>query len=77
MIRLFIFIFIRFFITVLVIYLALTLLRKVIRFVQGYSSPSQSNPPKDKFSKPKEDYKDVKDAKFTELPDKQAEDKSS
>ena len=76
MIRLFIFVFLRFFITVLAIYLGLTLLRKVIRVLQGYSPPS-SNPRKENYQKPKEDYNDVKDAKFTELSDKQAEDKSS
>ena len=70
MIRLFIFIFIRFFITALAIYLVLTLLKKIIRILQGYSHPSLHNPQQENQPKPKEDYKDVKDAKFVELPNK-------
>jgi hypothetical protein len=74
MIRLFIFVLVRFFITVLAIYLALTLLKKVIQALQGRSHPPPSNPQQQKNPTPKEDYKDVKDAKFVELPNKDSED---
>jgi large-conductance mechanosensitive channel len=74
MIRLFIFVLVRFFIIAFAIYLALTLLKKVIRTLQGYSPPSPRNPQKESHPKTTEDYKDVKDAKFTELPNKQTED---
>ncbi|MGD0036205.1 MAG: hypothetical protein ABSC53_02800 [Bacteroidota bacterium] len=74
MIRLFIIVLFRFFITALVIYLVLTLFKKIIRTLQGYSDPSLHNPQQEKQPKAKEDYKDVKDAKFVELPNKQTED---
>ena len=74
MIRLFIFVFFRFFITVIAIYLALTLLKKVIRTFQGYSTPPPRRPQKGNHLKTKDEYKDVKDANFTELPNKQTED---
>jgi len=74
MVRLFIFVFVRFFITVLAIFLALTLLKKFIRTLQGYSPPSPRSPQKENHPKTEVDYKDVKDAKFTELPNKQTED---
>lgn len=73
MIRLFIFALIRFFIIAVAIYLALTLLKKIIQVLQGHSIPSPSNPQQQR-TKTKEDYKDVKDAKFVELPKKQTED---
>ena len=74
MIRLFMIILFRFFVTALVIYLVLTLFKKIIRTLQGYSNPSLHNPQEGKQPKAKEDYKDVKDAKFVELPNKQTED---
>ena len=74
MIRLFMIVLFRFFITALVIYLVLALFRKIIRALQGYSNPSLHNPQQEKQPKAKVDYKDVKDAKFVELPNKQAED---
>jgi large-conductance mechanosensitive channel len=74
MIRLFIIILFRFFVTALVIYFVLTLFKKIIRTLQGYSNPSLHNPQQEKQPKAKEDYKDVKDAKFVELPNKQTED---
>ena len=75
MIRLFLFVLFRFFIIVLIIYLALTLLKKFIQILQGrYHSPTH-DPKQEKSKKVKEEYKDVKDAKFVELPDKQTEDK--
>jgi flagellar basal body-associated protein FliL len=75
MIRLFIFVLIRFFMIALVFYAALTLLKKVIQALQGHSRPNSDNSQQEKHPKPAEDYKDVKDAKFVELPDKQAEKK--
>jgi large-conductance mechanosensitive channel len=74
MIRLFMIVLFRFFITALVIYLVLALFKKIIRTLQGYSNPSLHNPQQEKQPKAKEDYKDVKDAKFIELPNKQTED---
>jgi hypothetical protein len=74
MIRLFIIVLFRIFVTTLVIYLILTFFRKIIRILQGYSNPSLHNPQQEKQPKAKEDYKDVKDAKFIELPNKQTED---
>jgi large-conductance mechanosensitive channel len=76
MIRLFIIVLIRFFIITFAIYLALTLLKKVIQIMQGHSHMSTHNPQQPNQSKPKEDYKDVKDAKFVELPNKPTDDKS-
>lgn len=74
MIRLFIVVFFRFFIIVLAIYLALTLLKIIIRNLQGHSHPSPSNPQQEQNPKTKEGYKDVKDAKFVELTNKQTKD---
>jgi hypothetical protein len=42
--------------------------------LQGYSPPSPRNPQKENHPKTKDEYKDVKDAKFTELPIKPTED---
>jgi hypothetical protein len=53
----------------------LTLLKKVIQTLQGHSQPTSHHAQQEKHPKPKEDYKDVKDAKFVELPNKQAENK--
>jgi large-conductance mechanosensitive channel len=75
MIRLFIFVLIRFFLIAIAIYAVLTLLKKVIQTLQGRSQPTSHPAQQKKRAKPKEDYKDVKDAKFVELPNKQAENK--
>jgi large-conductance mechanosensitive channel len=75
MIRLFIFVFIRFILIAIAIYAALTLLKKVIQTLQGRSQPTSHNSQQETHPKPKEDYKDVKDAKFVELPNKQVENK--
>ena len=75
MIRLFIFIFVRFFLLALAVYLVLTVLKKVIQTLQGYSQPSSRNSQQEPRSKSKEEYKDIKDAKFVELPNKQDENK--
>ncbi|MGD1046054.1 MAG: hypothetical protein ABR936_12150 [Bacteroidota bacterium] len=74
MIRLFIFVLIRFFIIALVIYFVLTLLKRIIQTLQGRSRSSPRDPQQEKHPKIKEDYRDVKDAKFVELPNKQTED---
>ena len=75
MIRLFIFVLMRFFIIALIIYFVLTLLKRIIQTLQGRSHPSSNNTQQQGRPKTKEDYKDVKDAKFVELPNKQTEDK--
>jgi large-conductance mechanosensitive channel len=75
MIRLFIFVLIRFFLIAITIYAVLTLLKKVIQTLQGRSQPTSHPSQQKKRAKPKEDYKDVKDAKFIELPNNQAENK--
>ena len=74
MIRLFIFVLIRFFLLAIAIYAVLTLLKKVIQTLQGHSQPTSHHAQQEKQPKAKEDYKDVKDAKFIELPNKQTED---
>ena len=74
MIRLFLFVVVRFFIAALAVYVLLTLLRNVIRFLQGNSRPSPRNQQQGVPPKAKETYKDVKDATFRELPNKQSED---
>ena len=74
MVRLFIFVLIRFFIIALAIYFALTLLKNLIRILQRHSNPSPRNQKQENQPKAKEEYKDVKDAKFVELPNKQTED---
>ncbi len=67
----------RFFITALAIYLALTLLRSFIRMLQGNTPPPQHPAPPDQAPKPKVEYKDVQDAKFTDLREEQSKDHSS
>jgi hypothetical protein len=76
MIRLFIFVLVRFFITILGIYFVLTMVKKVIQVLQGRSHPPASNPHRQNNPVPKEDYKDVQDAKFVELPNKNSKDTS-
>jgi hypothetical protein len=67
MIRLLIFSLVRFFISVIVIYFVLTLVKRMLRSFKGSSPSAQPETP----AKPKEHYKDVQDAKFIELPIKQ------
>jgi flagellar basal body-associated protein FliL len=74
MIRLLIFSLIRFFIAALVIYFVLTFVKGILRVLKGSSSRPFSHPAEPQAPpKPKENYKDVQDAKFVELPDKQEE----
>ncbi len=75
MLRLFIFILVRFFIIALAIYVGLTLLKKVLQFFQVYFRQPIGNPPQGSQQKPKQNYDDVKDAKFVELPNNKTEDK--
>ena len=72
MIRLFIWTLFRFLITAVAIYIALTLLKKFIQFFQGSPPSSSHKPEQARPQKPKEEYKDVKDAQFVELPDDKA-----
>ena len=71
MIRLFIFSLIRFFIAVFVIYFILTLVRGMMRVFKGSSRPFSHSAQPETPPKPKENYKDVQDAKFVELPGEQ------
>jgi large-conductance mechanosensitive channel len=73
MIRLLIFSLIRFFIAAVVIYFVLTLVKGMMRVLKGASHPFSRSAQPETPSKPKENYKDVQDAKFVELPDKQEE----
>jgi large-conductance mechanosensitive channel len=68
MIRLLIFSLVRFFIAAFAIYF-------VLRLLKGSSRPSSRSAQPEMPPKPKENYKDVQDAKFVELPDKQEESK--
>jgi len=76
MIRLLIFSLIRFFIAAFVIYFVLTLIKGIMRVLRGSSRPFSRFAKPETPQKPKENYKDVQDAKFVELPDKQEESKS-
>jgi large-conductance mechanosensitive channel len=73
MIRLFIYTFVRFIIIALAIYFAFTLVKWVVRSLQGRSRLSYGQPQKGEAAKPKENYNDVHDAKFEELTKKQKE----
>jgi flagellar basal body-associated protein FliL len=76
MIRLLIFFLIRFLIAAVVFYFVLTLLKGMMRVFKGSSRQSSGSAQPDTPPKPKENYKDVQDAKFVELPDKHEESKS-
>jgi hypothetical protein len=76
MIRLLLFSLIPFIITVAVIYFVLTLINRVIRVFRGLSRPFSRSGQSEEPLKPKETYKDVQDAKFVELPNKQEKDKA-
>ena len=75
MIRLIIFSLIRFFIAAVVIYFVLTLIKGIMRVLKGLSRSSSRSAQPETPPKPKENYKDVQDAKFVELPDKHEESK--
>jgi hypothetical protein len=65
----------RFFIAAVVIYFVLTFIKGVTKAFMGSSSSSSRTARRETPSKPKESYKDVQDAKFVELPEKQKEGK--
>ncbi len=67
---------IHFLIIALTVFFALTVVKRILQALHMYFYPSPRNPQHGKPSKTKEDYKDVKDAKFVELPDKKTEDTS-
>ncbi|MGD0590978.1 MAG: hypothetical protein ABSA44_09295 [Bacteroidota bacterium] len=75
MIKLLIFSLIRFLIVAFVIYFVLTLVKRMLRVFKGSSRPFSRPDQPETPPKPKEEYKDVQDAKFVELPDKQEESK--
>ena len=77
MVRLFIFVLIRFFIVALAIYIALTLLKKIIQILRGPSHPAPRNPQQEQPQRTTEEYTDVKDAKFVELPNTKTEEKNA
>ena len=75
MIRLLIFSLVRFFIAAFAIYFVLRLVKGMMRVLKGTSRPFSRPAQPEMPSKPKENNKDVQDAKFVELPDKQEENK--
>jgi hypothetical protein len=80
MLRIFFFSIIRILLAALVIYFAVTVIRGVLRALgwRAQDSPSKASgrPQPENPPKPTEEYKDVEDAKFVELPDKKREKKS-
>jgi large-conductance mechanosensitive channel len=75
MIRLFIFAIIRFFLVALVIYVVLTFIKGIIRALRLNFRQSQQYTERKNTPEAKEDYKDVKDANFVELPSKETDSK--
>jgi hypothetical protein len=75
MIRLFIFAFVRLCIAALVIYVVLTFIKGIIRVLKSNFRQSTRYPEHENTPKTKEDYKDVKDAKFVEFPKKETDSK--
>jgi hypothetical protein len=71
MIRLFLFTLIRLFLSVLAIYFVLMLVKGFLRGLQGRSRQSSHFPQSQAPPKPKEDYQDVREARFTELEGKE------
>ena len=65
--------YVRIILAVLVIYFILSLLKRFIRVVQGLFHQNANNRPPEESVKPKETYKDVQDAKFVEIPNKNNE----
>ena len=74
MIRLLFLVLVRWFIIALVIYTVLTLLKKMFQSLQSHPHPPRSENRQEDHPKVKEEYKDVQDAKFVELPKKPGED---
>ncbi|MBN1397624.1 MAG: hypothetical protein JXA06_06305 [Bacteroidetes bacterium] len=61
---------------VFIIYFVLILVRGFLRTLQRPPRSSSGNPRQETPQKPKEEYKDVQDAKFVELSDKKKEEGS-
>ncbi len=70
MIRLFLYALVRRIIVGLAIFVGLSLLRSLIRALQGRPSRSYGHPQKGEAEKSKENYEDVRDAEFEELDEK-------
>ena len=70
MIRLFIYTFLRFLVVGIAIYLALALLRMISRLIQKRTGRKDMYVHTTTKSPPKEEYRDVVDADFTEIDDK-------
>jgi hypothetical protein len=75
MIRLLLFSLISFFIATCAIYFVLTLVKGIMRVLTGSIRPSSRSAQPEMPPKPKENYKDIQDARFVELPDKRDENK--
>lgn len=70
-----VFMFIRFILIALIMYIGLTIIRNILRAFQTPSRRTPHFPQSEKPSQPQEVYKDVQDAKFVELPGKDKEEK--
>jgi hypothetical protein len=75
MISFVIFALVRFVLAALAIYFVLTLIRWLIRALTWSTGETQKYPKQGNSSDTKEDYKDVKDAKFVELTTNEADKK--
>ena len=70
MIRLFVYTMVRIIIVALAVFFGIAIFRWIIRKLQGHSFPS-AYPKEEGRSRPKEDYRDVKDASFTDVSNKE------
>jgi hypothetical protein len=75
MIGFIIFALVRFILAVLAIYFVLTLIKGLIRALTWSPGETRKYSKQENFSDTKEDYKDVKDAKFVELTTNEAKKK--
>jgi hypothetical protein len=75
MIRLFVYTIVRVIIIGLAFYVGLIIFKWIIKTMQGRLRSSSDHPQSGEPTKPKENYKDVQDASFVELPDKKKEEK--
>jgi cell division protein FtsN len=76
MFRVILFSLVRFIVAALVIYFVLTLVRKVLGNLQNITKGKASMRPSQPPPKPKEEYTDVKDAKFFELRNRSTKDEN-
>jgi uncharacterized protein HemY len=65
------------FVVVVIIYFVLMLMRGFLRTIQRPPRSSSGTPRQETPQKPKEEYKDVQDARFVELSDKKKEEEKS